>query len=148
MKEGGGPKAELIVLNFLVPIRGEGRGSMNLGQNPQIFLFFFLKASLISVFFQFSLFVLPKIISYILISCNNKISTWFPRLAMSCWTWLTPRLELQNIRTNICKGWTSLIKPGFKWINYSIGSRFTGVEEKIYLTKNFTKYHKMSTWPE
>ena len=40
MKEGGGPKAEQIVPNFFVPIRGEGRGSMNLGQNPQIFLFF------------------------------------------------------------------------------------------------------------
>ena len=38
MKEGGGPKAEQIVLNFFVPIRG---GSMNLGQNPQILLFFF-----------------------------------------------------------------------------------------------------------
>ena len=42
MKEGGGPKAEQIVLNFYAPIRGgEGRGSMNLGQNPQFFLFFF-----------------------------------------------------------------------------------------------------------
>ena len=41
MKEGGGPKAEQIVLNFFVPIRGGGGGSMNLGQNPQILLFFF-----------------------------------------------------------------------------------------------------------
>ena len=47
MKEGGGPKAEQIVLNFFVPIRGGGGGgSMILGQNPQILLFFFLKASL------------------------------------------------------------------------------------------------------
>ena len=40
MKEGGGPKAEQIVLIFFVPIRGGGWGSMNLGQNPQILLFF------------------------------------------------------------------------------------------------------------
>ena len=43
MKEGGGPKAEQIVLNFFVPIRGGGWGSMNLGQNPQILLFFFFE---------------------------------------------------------------------------------------------------------
>ena len=41
MKEGGGPKAEQIVLNFLSQLGGVGRGSMNLGQNPQFFLFFF-----------------------------------------------------------------------------------------------------------
>ena len=40
MKEGGGPKAEQIVLNFLSQLGGGGWGSMNLGQNPQILLFF------------------------------------------------------------------------------------------------------------
>ena len=40
LKEGGGPKAQQIVLIFFVPIRGGGWGSMNLGQNPQILLFF------------------------------------------------------------------------------------------------------------
>ena len=42
VKEGGGQKARQIVLIYFGPIRGgEGRGSMNLGQTPKIFYFFF-----------------------------------------------------------------------------------------------------------
>ena len=47
MKEGGGPKAEQIVLNFFVPIRGGRVGVNEFRTKSPNFTIFFLKASLI-----------------------------------------------------------------------------------------------------
>ena len=46
MKEGGGPKAEQIVLNFFVPIRGGRVGVNEFRTKSPNFTIFFLKASL------------------------------------------------------------------------------------------------------
>ena len=46
MKEGGGPKAEQIVLNFFVPIRGGRVGVNEFRTKSPNFTIFFLNASL------------------------------------------------------------------------------------------------------